>query len=145
MKYIYHGASIECEGAEIVSRKINVGAIVDLPNVGVCRKYSCERNSETAVKKELYPKVPLYKNTSHLDLADELAAETIVVYVRKTSPLRIQKIDNTHRHNAQEANSNCYTFCEIAVIFPNITVLKDPRQQLPTPKKLLSEVKNKKD
>lgn len=143
MEYIYSGASIECNGAEIISRKINFGALISLPDVGLCRKYSCERNSESTIQKELDPKNPVYKKTSHLDFGDKLKAESIVLYINKTTNIRIQKIDKSHRHNSQKANSNVYTFAEISQTFPNIKTLKDPIQRFPPERKLLSEIRNK--
>jgi hypothetical protein len=141
MEYIYQGATIECDAAEIISRKINFGALISLPDIGVCSKYTCERNSETTIQKELNPKNPLYKEQSHLDCDDKLTAENIVVYIRKNSKIKVEKIDNTHRHNAQKANSKHYTFAEITMIFPNIKELKDIRQIPPTPKMLLKDIK----
>lgn len=140
MEYIYQGASIECKGAEIISRKINFGALVQLPDIGVCRKYSCERNSESTIEKELVPKNPLYKTTSHLNLGDTIKADTIVLYIKKATQIKVSKIDNTHRHNAQQANSNVYTFAEITEMFPNIKIIKDQLQAFPPEQKLLKNI-----
>jgi hypothetical protein len=141
MEYVYLGASIECDGAEIVSRKINFGTIVYLQDIGNCRKYECERNSESIIKKELTPKYPLYKKTSHLDLGDKIRADTITVYIKKISTLKIDPINKSGRHKAQLTYSKEYTFSEIIEVFPNQKILNDPRQVLPAPKKLLKEVK----
>jgi len=141
MEYIYQGASIECDAAEIISRKINYGALISLPDIGICSKYSCERNSETTIQKELTPKNPIYRSQSHLELGDKLTAENIILYIRKSTKIKVEKIDNTHRHNAQAAYSKCFTYAEITMIFPNIKEIKDLRQIPPPPKKLLKELK----
>ena len=141
MEYIYHGASIECNGAEIVSRKINFGSLINFPDIGLCRKYSCERNSESTIEKELNPKNPLFKKTSHLDLGDKLKADSIILYIKKSPQIKVHKIDATGRHNAQQANSDVYTYGEITEIFPNIKIIRDPIQVLPPPKKLLKDIK----
>lgn len=141
MEYIYLGASIECNGAEIISRKINFGALINLPDIGLCRKYNCARNSESTIEKELSPKNPVYKETSHLDLGDKLKADSIVLYIKRATQIKVHKIDNTHRHNAQQANSDVYTFAEISEMFPNIKILKDPIQTFPPKRKLLKDIK----
>jgi len=141
MEYIYQGASIECDGAEIIFRKITLGSLINLRDVGLCRKYSCERNSESTIEKELNPKNPVYSETSHLDSGDKLKAESIVVYVKKCTQIKIQKIDKSHRHNAQQANSDVYTYATISEMFPNIKILNDPIQTFPPPKVLLKNIK----
>jgi len=142
MKYVYQGASIECDSAEIVSRKILLSSFQEVLNVGRCKKYNCSRNSEARITAELNPKEPLYSETSHLDLNDKLEAENIIVFVNQSNQLKIEKIDNSHRHNAQQANTSGYTYAEITMQFPNFPELKDPRQVKPAPKKL-GEGKNK--
>jgi hypothetical protein len=141
MEYIYLGASIECDGAEIISRKINFGPLIRLPDLGVCHKYSCEINSESTIEKELSPKNPLFKETSHLDLGDKLKADSLVLYIRKIAQLKVQKITNTQSHRAQKANSNDYTYGEITGLFPNLKIIKDPRQIPPPKRKLLRDLK----
>ncbi|MEP7169126.1 MAG: hypothetical protein ABI855_07110 [Bacteroidota bacterium] len=136
MKFVYQGASIECESAEIISRKILLSSFQEIPNVGRCKKYNCTRNSEATITKELNPKAPLYSETSHLNLGDMLEAENIVVFVNQANNLKVIKIDNTHRHNAQQANTNSFTYAEITMQFPNFTELKDPKQVKPAPQKL---------
>ncbi|MCK9412118.1 MAG: hypothetical protein M0Q53_07435 [Prolixibacteraceae bacterium] len=140
MEYVYKGASIECDGAEIISRKINFGSLVNIPDLGNCRKYSCERNSETTIEKELTPKIPIRRGTSYLDLGDKLKADSIVVYIKRASNIKIHKIDKSHRHNAQLANTDVYTHAEITEIFPNMKILNNLIQTFPPPKKLLKEV-----
>lgn len=141
MEFVYLGASIECDGAEIISRKINFGTVVNLQDVGMCRKYECNQNSESTIEKELSPKNPVYKNTSHLDLGDKLSADTITIYTKKITSLKIDLVNQSHRHKAQITNSKVYTFGQIDEVFPNQKILNDPRQKLPAPKKLLKEIK----
>lgn len=143
MEYIYSGASIECNAAEIISRKVNFGSLIELKDIGRCRKYSCERNSESTILKELNPKNPLYKETSHLDHGDKLKGLCIVVYVKKITQIKVELINNTGRHKAQKAYSNDYTFAEITEIFPTIKKLKDPVQKFPSPRKLLKQAEAK--
>lgn len=144
MKYVYQGASIESDSANIVSRKILLSSFQNIPNVGNCKKYNCSRNSEATIVKELNPKLPLYKTTSHLDLNDMIEAENIVVFVNQTNQLKIGKIAKSGRHNAQEANTNGFTYAEITMQFPNFALLKDPKQIKPPPKKLGKGEKEKK-
>lgn len=135
----YLGASIECDAAGISSRKITRESLVDLPNVGMCVKYSCEINSECAIEKELNPKFPIYRKTSHLDLGDKLKAESIVVYVKGVTPVKIAVERTTNSHRASTASSRTFTFSEVTGLFPNL-IISDPKQVPPAPRKLLSEL-----
>jgi len=143
MDCIYLGASIECDAAGIGSRKITRESLVELPNVGRCIKYSCEINSECKIEKELNPKHPICKNTSHLDLGDKLKAQSIVVYVKGVTSLKIEVERTTTSHRAGTASSRSFTFSEITCLFPNLLV-NDPKQVAPSPKKLLSELPSQK-
>lgn len=135
MDCLYLGASIECDAAGISSRKITRESIQDLPSIGQCVMYSCEINSECKINKELDPKVPICKTTSHLDLGDKLKSQSIVVYVKGAGNLKVKVERTTGQHRGQTANSTTFTFSQITGLFPNLRIT-DPKQVPPRPKTL---------
>lgn len=140
MEYVYLGASIECDGAEIITRNVRFGSLVNLPDVGQCTKYKCDRNSESTITHELKPLNPLRKRQSHLNFGDCIKGDSIVIYHKKIARLKFEVIDKSGRHNARKTSTNNYTYAEITTTFIGIPQPKDPQQKLPPPKKLLKEV-----
>jgi|GEM_PF-2663451 len=128
MEFVFQGASIECDSAEIISRDIKASSFVNLPEIGNCQKYNCKRNSEAKILEELEPKRALYKPGSHLDKDDTLKSEDIVIYINSLKSVKKEVIPFSHRHKAQKTITKCFTYAEISLQFPNIQALKDPRQ-----------------
>ena len=129
MVVIFGGGSIECLGAEMVARKFVPGLPQHIPGVGDCFVYKCERNSEATITKEVLDKADRaarYDGNALLDLGDKLEGEDVFIIVQKR--LKIELVNHSGRHKAQAAVSNCFTYAKIEVPFPNIPVLKDPKQ-----------------
>lgn len=120
MKIVNEGASIECLGAEIISRKFTRNSLILIPKVGKCMKYKCSLNSEAIILKELDPKEPKYNEASFLSINDMIEAENIVVYVNQIKNLKFTLINHSGRHKAQQSNTNTFTFAQITKQFPNL-------------------------
>jgi hypothetical protein len=142
MEYVYNGAAIECSNADIISKKIEPGSIISVPNVGVCRKYTCTRNSEAFIIKELRDKKKKVNPKAHVDLNDSLRAENIVVFVKSTKTLSKEKCPYTGRHNTQYMSAPYFTQAEITRQFHNVKSLVDTKQIAAAPLKI--EADNKK-
>jgi hypothetical protein len=130
MEYIIEGASLECLHAEVVSRDIKLSALVDVPEIGKCRKYNCKRNSKASILEELNPKKPIINLNSRLNIGDSIKAEEIVILLNNLRTLKIEVINLSGRHKAQKTETNCYTHAEITMQFPQIGEIKDENQFL---------------
>ena len=128
-KYYSTGDKIECEAAEIYSRKITPSVFQNHPIIGRHIKYVCDRNASVEIKRELNPKVAIInKFFSHLDLNDQLYSESLYCLIKGIKPLPISKKSNfSGRHSVQLMNSNVYTFSEISRPFANIQGAIDKR------------------
>jgi len=114
--------SIECESALINSRKPTIGAIIEIDQIGRCRKYTCDLNSSAQIVKELFPK-PLHgtlKDTSKLDLDDKLVCEALFLFVQGIKNLKFSVINLSGRHKAQEATTKSFTYAEISKPFEHV-------------------------
>lgn len=140
MKLVYHGDTIECNSSEIISRDIRVSSIIDVPEIGKCRKYNCKRNSEASIIEELDPKKAKYKTTSNLNLNDLLECEDLYFLMHTMKPLKIEIINKSGRHKAQKGVTKCFTYAEITQQFPNIP--QKIEKQLSSPAK---QIENKKE
>ncbi|MEI8203784.1 MAG: hypothetical protein WCH34_12260 [Bacteroidota bacterium] len=115
-KYNYPGDSIECNGSEIISRKIIPSAFMEIIAIGKCKTYKCSLNSEATINKELpEPKTPIYKQTSHVNLGDILEGENISLAIFCKKNLKIFVVPYSGRHKAQKTITDCYTFAEITI------------------------------
>ncbi len=114
--------SIECESALINSRKPTIGAIIELDQIGRCRKYVCDLNSSAQIVKELFPKPLLgpYKEASKLDLDDKLVCESLFLFVQGIKNIKFSVINLSGRHKAQEATTKSFTYAEISKPFEHI-------------------------
>lgn len=112
--------SIECESAEIISRKTVISSLMRDPKIGNCFKYSCSRNASAEILKELNPKKYKCKNTSNLNLSDKLKSEKLYVLVAGATKLKDELKNQTHRHKAQKYISKSFTFAEISKPFHSI-------------------------
>jgi hypothetical protein len=139
MGFVYYGASIECNSALVISRDIKATGLVNLPNVGRCRKYNCKRNSEASIKEESIPKEKIYYPTPHLDLNSQIKGEDIIFYTKTVKQIKKEVVNFTGRHKTQKTITNCFTLAEITLQFPNIKSISDPKQIAPEQKKLTSK------
>jgi len=123
MKYVHEKCSIECEAANIVSRKILRNSFIEITDVGKCTTYKCKLNSEASITKEIEnPKKHKYKETSQLNAGDKLECEDLFVAINTHRSLKIELVNHTGRHKAQVTNTDNYTFAEITRQFPNLPV-----------------------
>jgi hypothetical protein len=137
MSFVYEKASIECDGSEIISRKIIRGAAITIDNV-VYLQYKCQQNSVATIEKELDPKNPRLNPYSHLNLGDSVKGEDLAIRMQGLKPFKIKLVNLTHTHKAQSTNSNCYTHAALTKPFPNIASTQDPKQVPPSPQILTS-------
>jgi len=128
MEAVKKGNSIECLSAEIISRDIKLSAFINLPNFGKCRKYNCKKNSEASIRKELNDKTKKAHISSYVDLGDKIMGENLALYVKTVKSLKIEVVNYTGRHKAQQTSTDCHTFAEVTLQFHNIRVLNDPKQ-----------------
>ena len=123
MKFVHEKCSIECEAANIVSRKILRNSFIEIKAVGKCTTYKCKLNSEASITKEIQnPKEHKYKKTSQLNAGDKFECEELFLAVNTHKALKIEIVNYTGRHKAQVTNTDHYTFAEISRQFPNIPV-----------------------
>ena len=128
MEYVILGASIECAAADIISRKIQRTSIQNIPQVGVCKKYKCSRNSEAHITKELTPKVAIVNLKSKLSLNDSVSGETITVFINNIKDKGLDKAPYSARHKAQFGSTKDFTHAFVTVQFPNISEIIDKKQ-----------------
>jgi len=121
MKYVHENCSIECEGAEIISRQIMRSSFMEIESIGKCTTYKCKLNSEAVIRKELpHPKRPKHKSTSKVELGDMLECQDLFLAVNTLKTLKIGLDNHTGRHKAQTTKTESYTFAEISRQIPNI-------------------------
>lgn len=120
MKSVYNNASIECDSAEIISRKVIHSAFIELPNIGKCFSYKCSLNSEATIKKESNPKEAKVNQHSLLDLESKLECDKLFVAVKKNKPYKLCLINLTGRHKAQTFVTDEFTFAKITLQLSNI-------------------------
>ncbi|MDP3928537.1 MAG: hypothetical protein Q8R57_05905 [Bacteroidota bacterium] len=122
-KLVYNNSTIECESAEVVSRKIVPSSFIELQNIGKCFSYKCYRNSEATIKKEICPKISRVNQYSKLDLESKLECENLFVAVRKNKPYKYDLKNHSGRHKAQTFITDAFTFAKITIQFSNIPKL----------------------
>lgn len=126
MKGVWNGSAIECNAAEIISRKINYSSYMKINKVGNCLVYKCSRNSEAIVLKELDPKEPLHNQNSNLSLNDKVEGENMLVAVNVKRQVKIILKNHTATHKAQCFNTTDYTYAEVSRQIPGIPLLDPP-------------------
>jgi len=127
MVLVEAGSSIECLSAEIHARKFIPKIVVNIPKIGRCYKYSCDRNSDAVIMQELNPKKALYNNNSALNIKDSIEGEGIFFLVNTIRRLFICVSPYTGRHKSQYTSTTDYTYAEITKPFPNLGNLINPR------------------
>ncbi|AKK73662.1 hypothetical protein OK18_14570 [Chryseobacterium gallinarum] len=128
-KFVHNNFTIECDSAEVISRKIMPGVYVDFESIGKCLTYKCSRNSEATILKELDPKERKINEYSALDLNSKLECEKLFVAIERKKPYRITKVNHSHRHNAQTFTTDAFTYAKITQQLVNIPLL-DPEQPI---------------
>ena len=114
--------------------------------MGLCRAYVCKDNSDVTIVKELLPKNPWISRTAHLDHGDSVSTDGgIDLLVNSTKTLRTAVVPESGRHKAQNCTTKDFTQATIVVPFSNVKNLRDPAQQLPSPKTLRHELSNSTD
>jgi hypothetical protein len=114
MKYVILNASIECKGADIVSRNIpNKPTWVNEPKLGLCKHYICTDKSQVTITKELKPKKAIIDDKSQLDLGDRISGNAILVVVAAKSDLEYEVHSKSGRHKAQFASTRHFTYAKI--------------------------------
>lgn len=121
MEFFASGESIECQSAEIVAKKIILGAITENEILGTqLRKYSCQRDGYAEIVKELDPKTHKLKPSSRLDQGNKLKCKRFFFLVERLGSLKIKKVKFSGDHNAQHTQTNDFTFAEIAQPFDSL-------------------------
>ena len=123
MKSVHNNASIECNSAEVISRKIIPSSFIELNNVGKCFSYKCSLNSEATIKKTLIPKEAIVNSNSLLNLESKLECDKLFVAVKKNKPYKFCVINLTGRHKAQTFITDEFTFAKITLQISNIPLL----------------------
>ena len=140
MKHVYYNSSIECNSAEVISRKIMPSSYMEIKKIGKCRTFKCSRNSEATILKELEPKKPSYNENSSLNLNDKLESEDIFLAVNCKKSIKVELLNYSGRHKAQTFTTEHFTFAKISKQFPNIAQLNPQKTiDILEDKKLLDE------
>lgn len=106
--------SIECSAAYIIAKKIQISPLLNHPVFGKCIKSICTRDGEATIRRELNPKKSLINNSiSALNIGDKIVSNEFYVLVKGHRPPRLSKVRFSGAHNAQEFNTDDYTFAEI--------------------------------
>ena len=126
MKLVYENNSIECNSAEVISRKIMPGTFIELENVGKCLTYKCSRNSEAKIVKELNPKEPLHNKFSAVDLDSRLESDKIFIAILRTKPYKVYLKNHSGTHKAQTFTTDVFTFAKITNQLISIPKIKMP-------------------
>ena len=132
MKVVFENSSIECLSAGIISRKILPSSFLEILNIGKCLTYKCKLNSEAKILKELNPKSPIINKNSHLDIDVKLECENLFIAVNVKKPYKLDLINHSGRHKAQEMITDQYTFAKISKQIFNIPQA-NPQIQIITP------------
>ena len=145
MKYVFLGASIECNGAKVTSRDIQKPSHINDPKAGQCKLYKCDLNSKAEIIKELNPKKAKIDDSSGLNLGDSVSGFTLTVMVDARTSLEYDVKKTSHRHKGQHAKSNKYTYAKVSALYPNSGELKDKKQldAIEEKKKLIESKNNK--
>lgn len=112
--------SIECEKADVISRKIIFKGFLNDPCLGYCTKYVCDRNSSAEIMKELNPKVSKCNPNSKLNLGDKLDCESLFVLITGFFKADPETINHSGRHKAQKVSTKKFTYAEITRPFEHI-------------------------
>jgi hypothetical protein len=120
MKQVYDNCSIECESAEIISRRITPSSFVEYKKLGKCLTYNCKQNSEAKISKEVVPKDAVINDNSMLDLESKIECENMHVVVVRVKPYKLNVINHTGRHKAQIMKTDVFTFAKITRQHQNI-------------------------
>lgn len=126
MKLVHNNHCIECNSAQIISRKIVPGAFINLNSIGRVFTYKCSRNSEAIIKRELNPKVALYNKNSFLDLETKLECDRLYFLVKAKKPYHLGLKNHTHRHKAEEIFTDDFTYARIDLQLNNIPIAIPP-------------------
>lgn len=131
MKLVFDNCSIECMSAGIISRKILPSSFIEYTNIGKCLTYKCSRNSEAVILKELDPKKAKINENSNLDINSKLECENLFVAVNKNKPYKLELINHTASHKAQEMVTDEFTFAKISKQIPSIPFKNPPIKIIP--------------
>ncbi|MEI7581190.1 hypothetical protein [Runella sp.] len=128
------GESIECDKCELVTRKIVPSSLQMHHILGRVMKYDCSRNCSAKNLKELNPKKFRVKMTSDLDLNTLLSAESIFLFTTKLRPLKLNVVNESGRHKANEGVVDGFTFAEIKYPMENVLNAIAKRKELSSKK-----------
>lgn len=128
MKLVHNNSTIECDSAEVISRKILPSSFIEIKNIGRCFSYKCSRNSEATIKKEISPKIPRINYNSFLDIDSKLESENLFVAVQKNKPYKLDVTNHSGRHKAQTFVTDEFTYAVITVQISNIPLLNPERE-----------------
>lgn len=115
------GESIECNGAYVVSKKIEPSCPLNHPTLGKCIKYVCTRDGRAQITEELNPKESkIPKSISKLNLGDLIDCHSFYVLVEGFKPKKINFAGKfSGAHNANNFNTSSeYTYAEISKPYP---------------------------
>ncbi|KXH85823.1 hypothetical protein [Chryseobacterium kwangjuense] len=127
-KLVHNNCTIECDSAEVISRKILPSSFLDIDIIGRCFTYKCSLNSEATIVKELNPKSQKINKNSALDLDSKLECEKLFVAIERKKPYKIAKINHSGRHKAQTFTTDAFTFVKITQQLANIPILVPEKQ-----------------
>jgi hypothetical protein len=131
MKIVFDNSSIECLSAGVISRMILPSSFLEIRTIGKCLTYKCKRNSEAIILKELDPKNAILNTNSHLDLNVKLECENLFIAVNIKKPYKLNLINHSGRHKAQEMITDEYTFAKISKQISGIPQAIPPIQFTP--------------
>lgn len=114
-------AALACASAEVHGRKIVPSTLISHGDVGVCIRYTCERDSLAKITKERNPKECAYNEKAHLNTGDQIRGKSVVVYVASRRLVRRSKASGysaTHSNGYFETGEK--TYAELTQEFQNL-------------------------
>lgn len=131
-EYYSKNDSLECHGANTISKKIVESCPLNHHIIGRCIKYVCTRDGICEITKESNPKISKLENTlAKLNLGGTLKSNAFYVLVEGFRIKKISKINFSGQHNANTFLTNSeYTFAQITIPFPKIIDLLLPENYI---------------
>lgn len=123
MEYFKKGESIESNGSQVIAKFIDDEMPRKHPQLGLSVKYSCERDGEAIITRELNPKKAIVRNESALNKGDKIRASEFICIVQNPKSIKPKKLKGkkfSGRHNAQTFQTKDKTFAQIKKPFTHI-------------------------
>lgn len=126
------GESVECNSAEILSRKFVPGSAVKLDGINFYVRYECDRNSSAEILKEVNPKKAKFNLKSNLNCGDKISADAITFYYQGLKKISIALGGNarTGTHTGQIIITKTFTYAIIKIPYSHIINAQNSKNKI---------------